>query len=224
MGILLLLLKGYEGSFLFLNGIRFNWADEIGPHLTHLGDGSLLIGLFGLILAPLRPQHIWTIFLTMIGILMIILIGKNYVFEDWDRPLKVFENKAEFFYISLDVLKVHAFPSGHSAAAAGGCTAFVLAFPFEKAWKTSLLAVAGIIVALTRVYIGVHFLGDVIAGTMIGTFMAIFVRLTFGNWIENRWTKVNGNALLIRQMVAIVFALLMLGLSFTLLMKRYYGL
>src|SRR5215208_2113670 len=58
-----------------------------------------------------------------------------------------------------------SFPSGHSAtAAAGALTLSVLYPPFAPA-----LVLAGALVVLSRVYLGVHFPFDVLAGVIIGT-------------------------------------------------------
>ena len=58
-----------------------------------------------------------------------------------------------------------SFPSGHSAtAAAGVLTLSVLYPPFAPA-----LVLAGALVVLSRVYLGVHFPFDVLAGVFIGT-------------------------------------------------------
>jgi undecaprenyl-diphosphatase len=57
-----------------------------------------------------------------------------------------------------------SFPSGHSAtAAAGALTLSVLYPPFAPA-----LVLAGILVVLSRVYLGVHYPFDVLAGVIIG--------------------------------------------------------
>ena len=61
-----------------------------------------------------------------------------------------------------------SFPSGHSAtAAAGALTLSVLYPPFAPA-----LVLAGVLVVLSRVYLGVHFPFDVLAGVIIGTVTA----------------------------------------------------
>jgi undecaprenyl-diphosphatase len=61
-----------------------------------------------------------------------------------------------------------SFPSGHSAtAAAGALTLSVLYPPFAPA-----LVLAGTLVVLSRIYLGVHFPFDVLAGVIIGTVTA----------------------------------------------------
>jgi undecaprenyl-diphosphatase len=64
-----------------------------------------------------------------------------------------------------------SFPSGHSAtAAAGALTLSVLYPPFAPG-----LVLAGALVVLSRVYLGVHFPFDVLAGVAIGTLTAAAV-------------------------------------------------
>jgi len=56
-----------------------------------------------------------------------------------------------------------SFPSGHATAAMAVAFAFALVFP---TWGAPLVALAAI-VGLSRVYLGVHFPGDVVAGQVI---------------------------------------------------------
>lgn len=175
IGLILLASFGYEDSFLLLNKIRWSPADLIMPHLTHLGDGFLMTGIVGMVVSRKKPQLFPVLVITMITIWVLVTVGKQVLFAHWDRPLLVFKDITSFYYISLNRLTLHAFPSGHSAAVAGSLTVLAMYLaPRHLNWAIGL-ALGILIVSYTRLYIGVHFLGDIVIGSMLGCGVAVLV-------------------------------------------------
>lgn len=58
-----------------------------------------------------------------------------------------------------------SFPSGHSATAAAGALSLSVLYPIFA----PLLVLGGVLVSLSRIYLGVHYPFDVLAGALIGT-------------------------------------------------------
>ena len=58
-----------------------------------------------------------------------------------------------------------SFPSGHSATAAAGALSLSVLYPLFA----PLLLAGGLLIALSRIYLGVHYPFDVLAGVLIGT-------------------------------------------------------
>jgi len=63
----------------------------------------------------------------------------------------------------------NGFPSGHTSIAIAFWGA--LAFLFRKRWITFLCASLMLLIPLSRIYLGVHFLADVIGGLVLGAIM-----------------------------------------------------
>ncbi|MFF3316138.1 phosphatase PAP2 family protein [Streptomyces sp. NPDC003035] len=86
----------------------------------------------------------------------------------------------------VDSAHYAAFPSGHAMTAAVSCglLLWVLALHWREGWRGwSVAAVAALVSVLgvgwTRVYLGVHWPSDVVAGWLLGCFFVVVSILTF---------------------------------------------
>ena len=84
-----------------------------------------------------------------------------------------------------------SYPSGHSSGIATLVTvALILAWPLLSARARRWLLVAGVVlvvlVGLTRIWLGVHYLSDVVGGWALGVAWSLLTALIFGAFAEGR--------------------------------------
>ncbi|MCW2635888.1 MAG: phosphatase family protein [Blastococcus sp.] len=84
-----------------------------------------------------------------------------------------------------------SFPSGHSSGIATLVTvALILAWPLLAArarrWALAAGVVLVVLVGLTRMWLGVHFLSDVLGGWALGIGWSLLTALVFGAFAEGR--------------------------------------
>lgn len=215
----LLWAKGYNESFLWLNDIRFPLFDVLMPHYTHVGEGAFLTGLFALLMRKKQPAVVFSLTISMLLVLVIIGPLKHQLFETWARPLAYFERDA-FHYIALRDRRAFAFPSGHSAAAVSMLTFFALAWP--KPGGAVIMGLLAALAAYSRVYIGVHFLGDILFGAGIGIMISLavvqFLYAPFVKYFE----KMNPKSLGRWQLFFFITALATMAISLYELIRTYY--
>jgi membrane-associated phospholipid phosphatase len=177
-GILMVLFTSKTISFIFLNPYHSKPLDLFFIVYTNVGDGLFSIGIFLLLLWWRRPRPGWEIVSAFLLSGIMVQLLKN--FFPMPRP-KTLLGDAHYAYFINGLTHVGnaSFPSGHTATAFG--TAALLSI-FTKNKNYSLLYLfAAMLVAYSRIYLGQHFLQDVLGGALIGVPVALIVYLVFDN-------------------------------------------
>jgi undecaprenyl-diphosphatase len=136
--------------------------DQMIPWVTHLGSQAVVIFFIILSLVLTRQKKIFGRLAILYAVQSAVLYGLKYLIQRprppilWTLPSALSRGPGEI----LDP----SFPSGHTLYAFMMATLLADWFP---RWRFILYAVAGF-VGWTRVYLGIHYPTDVIAGGILG--------------------------------------------------------
>jgi undecaprenyl-diphosphatase len=146
----------------WIAGHRTGWLDWVSLHLSRVGTlGAVWIAI-ALVLAVLWRRWSLLVLVTAavlaadgLATLVKALVPRHRPFEHQIGPSE----------------RTHSFPSGHASTAFAGAT--VLA-SFAPRGRAAFYALA-VLIALSRLYNGVHYPTDVIVGAVLGTLTALLL-------------------------------------------------
>jgi membrane-associated phospholipid phosphatase len=166
-GLIALLFLGKGDLVLILNAYHAPLLDNLFLFITLLGEYVGVLGVL-VVLFIWGKSYIPIYIITISFTLMVSQGLKHFVFSKEHRPYYVYQELK-----SVDGLERHknnSFPSGHTSSAFAICTILAVALPQKRVQLlAALLANA---VAISRVYLGQHYLNDVVVGAIIGLFVA----------------------------------------------------
>lgn len=175
-GILILSL-GKNGSFQLINGNHSEAADRFFKYFTHYGDGIMWVPL-GLFCFFYRRKY----FIAVIaGVLISTILAqflKRVIYPDELRPITYLsENFPVHIVEGVKMKRVHSFPSGHTTTAF--TMALIMAHMFNNKAVSFILPFLALLAGYSRVYLGQHYLTDILAGMCIGILSAVLSLLIF---------------------------------------------
>ena len=162
--------------------IRQEWMDWFWKAVTHLGDGGVFWILLGIILLfskKTRPAGVAALLALLVGALITNVCLKNFVARI--RPYEVVEG----LRLMIERQRDYSFPSGHTAASFASVTALYLAGE-KKMWKAAL--VLAVLIALSRLYLYVHYPTDIIGGVLFGS-LSGYLGYKIVEWIQKKKIK-----------------------------------
>lgn len=152
------------------HGLQNSFFDVIMPLISYAGNGGLIWIVFGFILLVFgRMETKKAVFLMLVALFASFLVGEESLKHLFQRP-RPFETLPG---VKLLVASPHSFsfPSGHAANAFASGLVLARKIP-ALAWPVPILA---ILMAFSRVYVGVHYPLDVLAGSLLGAVCALLV-------------------------------------------------
>jgi membrane-associated phospholipid phosphatase len=176
VGLFFLLTLGKAASFVDLNAYHRTTLDTIFIWVTFLGNGVFSIVVFVIFLLQRRWSHASQVMLAFLLSALIAQILKNLF--SMPRPKQFFApGQYHYFIEGVTGLGFASFPSGHTTSVFALATLLAIFTKNRKAKIAFLLT--GIAVGYSRIYLGQHFLGDVLMGSCIGTLTAVLVHWLF---------------------------------------------
>lgn len=158
--------------FYFVNQSLHNaFFNVVMPIITYTGENGLIWLCLAVFLYVSGPQRRRTSFLMLLALLFSFVLGEEILKHIIQRPRP---------FLSLEGVNLlvtspgsFSFPSGHTASAFASSLVIARKIP-RLAWPLILLAV---LMAFSRVYVGVHYPLDILGGALLG---AICARLVLG--------------------------------------------
>lgn len=160
------IIAGWDGQILLWiqESLRAGAADRWMVLWTALGNGGVIwICAAGLMLLFPRTRRAGVLAFTglLINLLIVNVLLKPLVARA--RPWLVVEGLKPLLFSDDH----HSFPSGHTSAAFAFAAA--VSAGMKLRWVKVLVFAAAVLMGISRLYVGVHFPTDVLAGAVIGS-------------------------------------------------------
>ncbi|HXD78860.1 MAG TPA: phosphatase PAP2 family protein [Puia sp.] len=181
-GLVILLGLGKAASFIDLNPLHGSALDTVFICLTFLGDGRFAILICVVYLLMRRWSRACQLISAFLGSALIAQILK-YAFS-MPRPKQFFPvGQYSYFIDGVTHVGFASFPSGHTTSVFALATLLAV---FDNNKKGNVLYLFGAVaVGYSRIYLGQHFLLDVLAGSVVGTITALFFHWLFSTRLRS---------------------------------------
>lgn len=163
-----------------IQGLHMAWLDPVVSVYTKLGDAGLLwiiMSIVFLLNQRTRKAGVLALCAMVLGLLVTNLTIKPLV----ERPRPWLDWPIAPLVTEKDP---NSFPSGHTCAAFAAAMAWVRTLPWR--WGRIAAVALAVLMGLSRLYVGVHYPTDVLAGAVIGSLCAWAVWKAYCRYEERK--------------------------------------
>ena len=161
-------LLNLDGGFLLFlqESVRIPVLNSIMIFVTTLGNGGMIwIVATVLLMIPKKTRKVGI--MSAVALLLSLIINNNIIKNIVQRPRPFVTFKD--LQIIVPIPSEYSFPSGHTASSFAAASVFYRHLPKKLGLPSVILA--GII-GFSRLYVGVHYPTDVIAGVIMGILLS----------------------------------------------------
>ncbi len=168
-----LLNMSWDGQFLLFlqDHVRNDFLTPIMKLITHLGDKGIFWILIAILLCCFKKTRPLGL-MAGVALVMSVLINNAIIKNLVARPRPYLPETVGGQGLKLLIEEQHdwSFPSGHSGASFAAAVVFLVKGPKKLGIPSIIMA---FLIAFSRLYVGVHYPTDVLAGIITGTCCAI---------------------------------------------------
>lgn len=176
------LIQNFDSSIMYkVQEIHNPILNSIMIFFTKIGDIGLVWLVLGLVLFFFKKTRKAGILLYLSQLLNIIVVT---ILKDTIQRPRPFLTLTDLHPL-ISLPTSYSFPSGHASSAFAG--ALIIAYMFRK-WLVPAYIVA-IMIAVSRVYLGVHYPSDIIVGAVIGTLSSIIIIALYNKLLFKKYGK-----------------------------------
>ncbi len=191
IGISILITNEKGNEVLYLAHHRMGFFDFLFSSITQLAELPVFALVIGLLYITNKREKAYTVLAAGLISTLVSYLLKDFFQEP--RPLLYF-NQLGLINTLKPVPGVSlnsgnsSYPSGHTMGAFSLFITLALLWPSKKIFGFFCVLMA-ILVGVSRIYLGQHFLSDVVSGSMVGVYLAAFSYYFIYKNLRNRKQK-----------------------------------
>ncbi len=186
------LIEWDQQLFLFLNGLHADWLDPIMLQIT---GRNIWFPLYGVIIFIIVKQLKWRSAYLLLGFALLITLADQSA-SGFFKPF--FERLRPCNEPALDGLihMVKGCGGKYGFASSHASNTFALAIFLWLIYRNmyaKILIVWAFVVSYSRIYVGVHYPGDIIMGAILGWISALIVYYLYKRFFARDLEKIHGS-------------------------------
>ena len=171
LGIFILITYSKIDGFILMNSLHHRALDYFFIPYTYLGDGWFTV-VIAIILFFSKKRYLALMIISSFALSGIITQILKFFIDEARPAYYLAKTNYPYFIDGVTLHNLHSFPSGHTTSAFA--LAATLGFAVKNKNYSILFLLMAALAGYSRIYLGQHFMNDVLVGSIIGMLSAIF--------------------------------------------------